>query len=530
MPANNSSPDSPHSPAQSSWLNSVLERIERIGNRLPHPTLLFIYLCFGVVIISALCKALGVSAIAPNSSDVLEAKSLISVEGLHYILGNTVKNFVSFAPVGSVLLAVLGIGIAEHSGLIDAVLRRTVLRAPARLVTFFVVLASVLSSIALDTGYVVLIPLAALIFQALGRPPIAGIVAAFAGVSGGFSANIIVGPLDAILAGISTESAQLVDSSYHVSVTGNYYFIVASTLLISVIGTWVTEKITVHLLAQEPEPQKLDSSGSSDTSTYKGKHKALQAVAGEQRGLRAAGIVSLIFFALLIAATAGSDGILRDPQTGSLLRSPFMQGIVVLISLYAALTGLAFAKFSKQKWKSSFLVEAMEKHMATMTSYLVLMFFAAQFVNYFGWTQLGIISAIQGAGVLSALELPKPILLISFIFLAALLNLLIGSASAKWALIAPVFVPMFLLLGIAPEATQMAYRIGDSSTNIITPLMPYFGVVIAVAQQYKNDLGIGTLISLMLPYSLSFLIGWTALLVLWATFKLPLGPGAHLFL
>ncbi|WP_096084942.1 AbgT family transporter [Agaribacterium haliotis] len=495
-------------------LNKLLNHIEKTGNRLPHPTLLFIYLSVAVALLSALMAGLNASATHPSSGEVIHARNLISADGLRYVLGATVSNFVNFAPVGSVLLAVLGIGIAEHSGLISAVLRRSVLRAPERLVTFAVVLCSVLSSIALDTGYVVLIPLAAIIFQALGRNPLAGIVAAFAGVSGGFSANIIVGPLDAVLSGISTEAAQLMQADYEVSVTANYYFIFVSTFLIAAVGTFVTEKVVVRWLPDAEEQQQ----------------KKIDKIPGESTALKAVTIFSLIFFALLLYLTVPEHAILRDAKSGSLLRSPFMNGIVVIISLYAGLAGLVFAKFSKQHWQGSFLVEAMEKHMATMTGYLVLMFFAAQFVNYFGWSQLGVISAIQGAELITQLQLPKAVLLVLFIFLAALINLFVGSASAKWALIAPIFVPMFFLLGIAPEATQMAYRIGDSCTNIITPLMPYFGVVIAVAQQYRKDIGIGTLISLMLPYSILFLIAWSLMLALWISFALPLGPGAPLFL
>lgn len=496
-----------------SMLSNSLDFIERNGNRLPNPTVLFIYLGIFIILASAVLHWLGMQAVHPINQQTLQVKSLLSVEGLHYILQNTVTNFTGFAPVGSVLIAIMGIGIAEHSGLIGSILRRSVLRAPKKLTTFFVVVASVLSSIALDTGYVVLIPLAAIIFQAMGRNPIAGIVAAFAGVSGGFSANIIVGPVDAVLAGISTEAAHLIDSEYEVSAAGNFYFIVASTLLIGVIGTFVTEKIVVHWLP--------DAESNKDIQ--------IQEIPGEKRALRATAIVASIFLAALLAAVIPENGILRNPESGSVLKSPFMSGIVVLIALFAGLCGVTFARYSEQKWDGSFITEAMEKHIGVMSGYIVLMFFAAQFVNYFSWSQLGSIFAIKGADLLAAIALPKIFLLLLFIFLAAFINLFIGSASAKWALIAPIFVPMLLLSGISPEATQMAYRIGDSSTNIITPLMPYFGVVVAFAQKYKKDLGMGTLISVMLPYSISFLVGWSVLLVIWIAFNLPLGPGAYAF-
>ena len=495
-------------------LSKTLDFIERNGNRLPNPTLLFIYLCGFILISSALFSLMGVKATHPISGELIAAKNLLSTEGLHYILQNTVKNFTGFAPLGSVLVAIIGIGIAEHSGLIGSVLRHTVLRAPKKITTFAVITASVLSSIALDTGYVVLIPLAAIIFHAMGRNPIAGIVAAFAGVSGGFSANILVGPVDAILAGISTEAAQLIDDSYRVSVTGNYYFIAVSTLLIGIIGTIVTEKIVTKWLPDADQDTKIE----------------LSKIPGEKRGLLAAMIVAVLFTTAIVIAIIPDQGVLRNPENGSILNSPFISGIVVIISLFAAVCGLAFAKFSEQQWQGSFIVEAMEKHMGVMSGYIVLMFFAAQFVNYFGWSQLGTILAINGAAVLASLTIPNSILLIAFILLSGFINLFIGSASAKWALIAPIFVPMLLLSGISPEATQMAYRIGDSSTNIITPLMPYFGVVVAFAQQYKKDLGLGTLISVMLPYSVAFMFFWGLLLIVWTYFNLPLGPGAYAFI
>lgn len=495
---------------------SVLSRIERAGNRLPHPTLLFIYLCGFIAIISALAALAGLSATHPIHHNTIEAKSLISAEGLHFVLQKTISNFTSFAPVGSVLIAILGIGIAEHSGLISSVLRATVLKAPKQFTTFIVVTASVLSSIALDTGYVVLIPLSAMVFQAQGRNPLAGIVAAFAGVSGGFSANVIIGPVDSILAGISTEAANLINPDYQVSAAGNYFFIAFSTILIGLIGTLVTEKIAIKWLP-ESENSNTDQS--------------LRSPKNEKAGLRAVGAFSLVFILILLIGAIPEQGVLRDPDTGSLLRSPLISGIVVIISVYAAISGWIFHRFTKDNDKvNNFVVDAMEKHIATMSSYIVLMFFAAQFVNYFGWSQLGAIFAINGAELLAESGLPKTVLLVMFVLLSASINLFIGSASAKWALIAPIFVPMFLLSGISPEATQTAYRIGDSSTNIITPLMPYFGVVVAFAQKYRKDIGLGTLISLMLPYSICFLFFWTVTLCIWALFDLPLGPDAPIFI
>ena len=493
---------------------SLLDRIEKLGNKLPNPTVLFIYLSGLVILASWLSSMMSISATHPTSGELLSPVNLVSTAGLQRILTEAVSNFVGFAPVGTVLVAILGIGIAEHSGLLAAALKASIMRAPKQLLTFSVILCGVLSSIAADTGYVVLIPLAAIMFSHAGRNPLTGIAATFAGVSGGYSANLVIGPVDAILSGITTEAAGLIES-HSVSAAGNYYFIAASTLLIAVICTLVTELLVAKRLDPETDPDATSNQSALSVS--------------ESAGLKAAGLFTFVFVALLLWATVPESGLLRDPNTGSLTKSPLIKGIVPLISLYAAIAGIVYGKISGRYLKKSEAIAGMEQQMATMASYLVLMFFAAQFVAYFQWSNLGAIVAIGGAQLIQSANLPVPILLCGFIFLASFINLFIGSASAKWALIAPVFVPMLMLSGVSPEATQMAYRIGDSSTNIITPLMPYFGVVIAFAQKYRHDLGIGTLIALMLPYSIALLLGWTAMLLCWTLLELPLGPGASIY-
>ena len=499
-----------------SFIQRQLVLIERVGNRIPHPTLLFVYLCGFIALLSAVCAALGASATHPVFGDDIVAKNLLTGEGARYILTSAVNNFTGFAPVGTVLVAIMGIGVAEHSGLIRAVLRATILNASGRLMTFLVVLAGVLSSLAADTGYVVLVPLAGIVFASAGRNPIAGIAAAFAGVSGGFSANLLIGPLDAILAGLSTEAALLVQPGYEVTAAGNYYFIFVSTFLISIVGTVVTEKWVEPLLGNK-ETGETESLGQLSNP--------------DKRGLRSVGIFTLIYAAILLVAIIPDNAILRNPESGSILHSPFISGIVLIIALYAAIAGYVFGRSSgNYEQPSRDMITGMENSMGTMASYLVLMFFAAQFVNWFGWSQLGIITAIKGAELLQAVKPNSTVLLIMFVLLSALINLLIGSASAKWALLAPIFVPMLLLSGISPEATQVAYRIGDSSTNIITPLMPYFGVVLAFIQKYDRNAGIGTLLAAMLPYSLMFLLTWSIVLAIWLIAGIPLGPEAPAFL
>jgi aminobenzoyl-glutamate transport protein len=494
-------------------INQLLHKIEHAGNKLPHPTLIFVYLCLFTLLLSSVLAWLGVAAVHPLNSETIAVNNLLNQQGLHRMLQETVSNFINFAPVGTVLVAIMGIGVAERSGLLGTALRACVLKAPAKALSFIVVLMGVLSSLAADTGYVVLIPLAAMVFKAAGRDPVAGIAAAFAGVSGGFSANLLIGPIDVILAGLSTEAAQLIATNYQVSSAGNYYFMLASTLLIAITCTWVTEKFVVTRLINNETTEVSQQSLSPD----------------ERRGLKAAGGFTLIFAGLLLWGTVPADGILRGSD-GSVLRSPFISGVVTIIALYAALAGLVYSKASGERNKQKVFIEGMESSMETMASYLVLMFFAAQFVSYFAWSQLGIITAINGAAWLQALPLSKPMLLLSFVFMTAFINLLIGSSSAKWALLAPIFIPMFFLLGISPEATQVAYRIGDSTTNIITPLMPYFGVVVAFVQRYEKSAGIGTVIAMMLPYSFALLVVWLITLGLWLGFEWPLGPGAGSFL
>lgn len=501
-------------PAQSSLLQRALGAIERAGNRLPHPTLLFVYLCGIMLALSWLGERLALRAVLPTTGETVAAKSLLSTEGLHWLLTHTVTNFTGFAPVGTVLVAMLGLGVAEHSGLLQALLRRLVTATPRSLLTFVVVLASMLSHVTADAGYVVLIPLAGLLFASAGRHPIAGIAAAFAGVSGGYAANFLIGPVDVILAGLSTAAVQLVDAQYTVGAAGNYYFSAASTLLLCLVGTAITEWVVVPRLGEPPAAAAAETVVDSPH---------------ESRGLRAVALFTLVFAALLAWGLI-PGGALRDPASDGILNSPFLNGIVTLIAVYAALAGIVFGRASGRYTRASEFVGGMENSMAAMASYLVLMFFAAQFVSYFAWSQLGSIAAIAGAQWLGTFEPGAMTLTLGLIALTALLDLLVGSASAKWALLAPVFVPMFYLLGLSPETTQMAYRIGDSTTNIITPLMPYFGVVVAFAQRHDKNVGFGTLIATMLPYSLAFLLSWSLLLMGWIALDLPLGPGAPIAL
>lgn len=501
-----------------SILFKFLNVVEVVGNKLPHPVALFAGMAFLVIILSWVCSLAGITATHPSTGEVIKPVNLISGHGIQLILSKMVTNFTGFAPLGTVLVSLMGIGIAEHSGLLKTALRLIVQSAPKSLITIVLVFSGVISNTASEIGYVLLIPLGAMVFLSVGRHPIAGMAAAFAGVSGGYSANLLLGTIDPLLAGLSQEAARILPeyANYVVNPACNYYFMVASTLFITLLGAWITEKIV--------EPRLGNYSGEEDHEDKKIMHNL---DAAEKKGLIYAGITTLVFAVLLVLSILPENGILRGPQ-GQVLQSPFMQSIVAFIFVGGSIIGLAYGIGAKTIKNEKDIVKLMSKSMGTMAEYMVLVFFAAQFVAYFNWTNLGLIFAIQGASLLTALKLGPVVLLTSFILVSACVNLIMGSASAKWAIMAPVFIPMFMLLGYTPEATQAAYRIGDSVTNIISPMMSYFAMIIAFFNKYDKKAGIGTLVSTMLPYSILFLIGWTIIFMIWILLGIPLGPGAVL--
>lgn len=500
-------------PNDKSFVNKFLNIIERVGNALPHPATLFAGLAAFVVVLSAVMSYFDPQVIHPGTGETVSVINLLSREGLHLILTETVTNFTGFAPLGTVLVALLGIGVAEGSGLIGTMLRLVVLKSPERLLTFVIVMSGVISNTASEVGYVLLVPLSAIIFLAAGRHPLAGLAAAFAGVSGGYSANLLLGTIDPLLAGLSEEASHIVQADYTVNPACNYYFMFVSTFLIAGLGTWTTEKIVIPklgLYTGDVKPEEIH-----DLTDL------------ERRGLRYAGISMLVLIAFILGGLIPETGYLRG-DNGEILKSPFMKGIVTMIFVMGALAGIAYGVGAKTIKSDADVMKGMGKSMETLGSYIVLVFFAAQFVAYFKWTNIGLITAIKGAEFLKAIQMGSIPLMISFILVAALINLVMGSASAKWAIMAPVFIPMFMYLGFSPEFTQLAYRVGDSVTNIISPMMSYFALIVAFIQQYDKKAGIGTVISTMLPYSIVFFIGWTILLIIWMTLDLPIGPGAPL--
>jgi aminobenzoyl-glutamate transport protein len=516
-------------PARPTLLSRFLTIVEVGGNALPHPATLFAIMAVLVIIVSGIAAQFDIAVIHPGTKQPVQPVSLLTIEGLHRIMTNMVGNFTGFAPLGTVLVAMLGIAVAEGSGLIGAGLRLIVLGAPRPLLTFAVVFAGIMSNTGGEVGYVLLIPLAATMFMAVGRHPIVGMAAAFAGVSGGYSANLLLGTVDPLLAGLSEEAARIIDPEYHVNPSANYYFMAVSTFIIAGLGTFVTERIVAPRF------------GTFVPTEASGKAEMPEGLSHEEkRGLLFALGATVLFTLALLWGTLTADafpwftipaaGFLRNPQTGELLRSPFMSGIVALIFFAGLIIGLAYGIGAGTVKNDSDVVKAMGKAMETLGVYLVLVFFAAQFVAFFNWTNLGLIFAVNGAEWLGRSGLGTIPLLVAFVFVAGFINLFMGSASAKWAIMAPVFVPMFMLLGYTPEFTQAAYRIGDSTTNIISPMMSYFALIIAFLQRYQPKAGIGTLVATMLPYTVVFMAGWIVLLVIWIYFGWPVGPGAELFL
>ncbi len=498
------------------YFTKILNWTEKVGNALPHPATLFALFALTALVLSAIGSALNWEVTHPGTKEIITPVNLLSHNGIHKILLELVDNYTGFAPLGIVLVAMLGIGIAEQSGLISAIIRLLVLNSKKHLLTFILVFTGILSNLASDVGYVLLIPMAGVIFMAVGRHPIAGMAAAFAGVSGGFSANLVLGTVDPLLAGLSQEAAHILDSSYMVNPTANYYFMAASTFIIAIAGTIVTEKLV------EPRLGKYTNTN-NDTDVNLDKLSSL-----EKKGLLYSTFVLIAIIGITLLGIIPSNGFLRG-SNGGILNSPLIKGVVAMLFITAGLMGFVYGFTTRVFKNDSDVMNGMGKSMKTLASYLVLVFFAAQFVAYFKWSNLGIILAVKGASLLMAANIGLIPLMILFILLSAAINMLMGSASAKWAILAPIFIPMFMIMGYSPELSQVVYRIGDSVTNVISPMMSFYALIIAFVQKYDSKAGIGTVIATMLPYTIIFLLAWILLLVVWLLIGLPLGPGAQIF-
>lgn len=510
-----------HRKKEKSVVLKALDGVERIGNKLPDPAVLFIILAALTIVISYVVSKLDVSVTyegynsATNAIEEMTVKpfNLLSREGFVYMVTSIVGNFTGFFALGTVFTIIIGVSVAEGTGFLETVLKKLVAVTPKNLVTSMVILLGIMSNVASSVGYVVLVPLGAIVFMAFKRHPIAGLAAAFAGVSGGWTANLLIGSNDPLYAGISTQAAQMLDPNYTVLPVGNWYFMVVSTFLITFIGTWVTNRIIEPRL----KPYKATEL-----------HVIQDISIDEKRGMRFAGLATLIYLVTLMLLVLPENAILRNPINGGIIVSPFMSGIIFFMMLLFLVPGVFFGIGARVIKSNKDVIQLMVKGISSLSSFMVLIFFAAQFTAFFNKSNLGIILSVSGANFLENVGFVGLPLLISFVLLTAFINIFIAVDTAKWAIMAPIFVPMLMRLNISPELTQVAYRIGDSSTNIIAPLMPFFVLTVAFFQKYDEDSGIGSVISTMLPYSIFFLIGWLVLLSIWFLIGLPLGPGAPL--
>jgi len=498
-----------------SLADRALDSIERTGNALPDPVTIFFIFIGLVMVASWLAHTAGISVVHPGTDETITAQNLFSDENVRRLFTDMAETFADFPPLGLVLVVMLGIGVADKTGLISAALKSFVASVPNVLLTGALIFAGIMSSLAVDAGYVVVIPLGAVLFYGVGRHPLAGLGAAFAGVSAGFSANLLLTSLDPLLASFTEPAAQLIASDYSVPVTGNWWLMIALTPVFIVVGSYVTESIVEPHLGTYTPPDDFDAEEVEDGALTE----------TERRGLRWAGIVT---GAALLGVV-----LLSVPEGAPLAEfDALIESIVALMVFLFFLPGLTYGIVVGEIEDDSDVADMMADTMADMGAYIVLAFAAAHFIAMFEWSNLGSIIAISGADLLQSVGFTGLPLLFSFILVSALINLFVGSASAKWAIMAPVFVPMLMLAGepgYSPETVQAAYRIGDSFTNILTPLLPYFPLVIIFAQRYDEDAGIGSIIALMVPYSVSFGVVSIFVFLVWVLLGLPLGPGAELY-
>lgn len=502
-------------PPKKTIVSRFLDLVEKGGNKFPDVLTLFAIIT-GIILVSSFIAAkLGVSAVNPATNETMNAVNLLNGDGIRRIMTEMVSNFVSFPPLGLVLVIMLGVGLAESTGLVSAFMRRVVFASPKKLILPTIVLIAILGNAAADAAVIVLPPIAALIYLTLGKNPIVGLVAAYAAVAGGFSANLIITSLDVLLAGFTESSAQIIDPSYIANPAMNYYFVFASTFVLLPVTIWVTNKIVeprlgtlnnVHTL----EKQELSLSDS------------------EKKGLKWAFITTILFLLVIVATIIPENGILRNQETGEIMNSPFMSSLVAIMFLFFFLPALAYGIGAGSIKSDKDVAGHLTKSMSGMGYYIVLTFIAAQMITYFAWSNLGAIIAINGAEWLQSIGLTGLPLLIGFILFSALINLIVASSSAKWAILGPVFVPMLLLIDYSPAFTQLAYRIGDSITNMITPMLAYFAIILTFAKKYDSRMGVGTLISALLPYSIAYMIFWILLFVVWYLLGLPIGPDTYI--
>ncbi|WP_413804137.1 AbgT family transporter [Streptomyces iranensis] len=516
-------PDGPgDSSAALSALLRVLGAVERAGNKLPHPFWLFAILSAFLALISWGLATADVSAVDPAGDKTVAVRSLISVDGVRSMINDAITNYATFPPLGTILVVMLGVAVADRSGLLAAMLRAGVAKVPARWMTFALAFTAMVAHIASDAAYVALVPLGGLAFRAVGRSPLLGIVVAFVGVSAGYDASPLITPMDAVLSGLTTAAAHTVDPGYVVTPLSNYFFSLASSVVLAAVITFVTEKVLVkRVAALPPEPEEAEGEATGKTTG----DVELALAPEERRGLRRATVALICYLAVIVVAMIPTGSPLRG-EGGSIVESPVLSGIAVVLGLLFALLGAVYGRAAGTVRAGRDIPDFMAQGMREMAPILVLFFAISQFLAYFKWTGVGQVLAIRGADLLKDLGVTGPVAFLGIVVVCTVINLAMTSGSAMWALVAPVFVPMLMLLHIPPEATQAVYRIADSCTNAITPMSAYFVMALGFLQRYRRSAGIGTLASLTLPLSVAMLVAWTLLFYVWWALGIPLGPGA----
>ncbi|MFO8086848.1 MAG: AbgT family transporter [Bacteroidales bacterium] len=493
----------------------LLRWIEIIGNKLPHPFWLFVWIVVLIVVISGITAFFGVEATQPGTGETVSARNLLSGDGLRWFVENLVTNFAHFAPLGLVLVMLMGVSVAEQSGLLTVIMRRITYSTPKKVIFPVIFMMGAMGNIGSDAGIVVVPPIAAIIFMQMGYHPIAGLIAGYAGATAGFTANIMIAGTDVLLAGITTQITQGMNPPMEVSATANWYFMIASTFVLGLGGAFIVRYFTI--------PRAAHFKGMDKVASFAEQNKALRPE--EKKGLKNAGISALVYMALIALLVLPPGAPLRDPATGAIVPSPFLRGLVPILFFLFAIPGYFYGKATGTIKKRDDVLKFMEQGMKNLSGYIVLMLIVAQFVELFSRSNLDSILAIQGAGFLESTGLTGFLLIILFIVLIAFLNIFLGSGSAKWAIFAPIFVPMLAQLGYSPAFVQLMYRVGDSITNCVSPLYVYFPLLIGWIHQYDKRLKIGTIISLLVPYAIVLLIMWIVLIFIWFFLNIPIGVG-----
>ena len=505
-------------------LDRILDSIERVGNKLPDPITLFLGLAVVVVIISAICSMLGVTAVNPADGSTVETFNLFSVAGIQYLWTNVITNFSGFAPLGMVLVAVIGSSVAEKSGFLVALMEHFLGGAKGWIVSMVVIFLGINLNIAGDAGFIILPPLAAILFMSIGRSPLLGLYVAFASVAAGFCANILLGLSDALAYGFTESAAQMIDPNYSASMAINWYFLIASCLVLTVAGTILVEKVMVHRFPMTKE----------QLAKYDFDEDAANITPIQKKGLLMAGLAELIYVIVLLLLSLpvfGPTAILAD-EAGSIPggHPPLTKGIVSPVTLALMIPGIVYGGTIGKYKKDKDIWADISQGFSEMGNYVFMCFFISIFTNFFAVSKLGTILAINGAGFLQNIGFSGIPLMIGLIILSCFVNLFIGSASAKWAILAPVFIPMMMLMGYDPAVTQVVYRIGDSITNPLSPLFTYMPVILGYARKYDSKAGLGTIIANMLPFSITFAVVWIVQVIIWVGMNLPLGPGGAIYL